>query len=170
MSNQIPNDVPNLHYESWARLSEYAARNGKTLDAPLGWGNEGLVYSTTMKTAIKSYRHANLFENERNVYLRLQDRQVLFVRQFAVPQLVSFDNSLNVLEMSIVSPPFILDFAGAYLDRKPPFDEEQWADWEQEKKEQFEDRWPEVDLAISSFKRFGIHLNDIKPGNVEFAD
>ncbi len=90
--------------------------------------------------------------------------------RFAVPVIRAFNDRLLVVEMSIVSPPFILDFAGAYLDKRPPFDEEQWAEWEKEKIEQFEHRWPEVRQAMAYFRRHGIYLNDIKPGNVEFGD
>ena len=90
--------------------------------------------------------------------------------QFRIPHIVGYNDDLRVVEMSIVSPPFILDFAGAYLDKRPPFDEEQWAEWEKDKIEQFEDRWPEVRRAMSFFRRHGIYLNDIKPGNVEFGD
>jgi hypothetical protein len=72
--------------------------------------------------------------------------------------------------MTIVSPPFILDFAGAYLDKRPPFDDEQLQEWEEQKMEQFEDRWPIVRSALSFFKGHGIYLNDVKPGNVTFGD
>jgi hypothetical protein len=136
----------------------------------LGWEYEGLVYATDSKTAIKVYRHLSLYENERNVYRRLAERDVQSVQQFSFPRLVASDDELWVVEMSIVSPPFILDFAGAYLDRKPPFDAEQVEAWEEEKADQFEDRWPEVRSAISCFEAYGIYLNDVKPGNVMFSE
>jgi hypothetical protein len=71
--------------------------------------------------------------------------------------------------MSIVSPPFILDFAGAYLDKRPPFDAEQLAEWDRDKMEQFEGRWREVRSALAHLQGCGIYLNDVKPGNVEFS-
>jgi hypothetical protein len=43
-------------------------------------------------------------------------------------------------------------------------------EWEEQKIEQFEDRWPIVRSALSSFKGHGIYLNDVKPGNVTFDD
>lgn len=170
MSTRLPSGIPEIHLGSWERLSEYVVKTGRTVEKRLGWGQEGLVFSTTAKTALKSYIHPELYANERNVYLRLQEREMNSAGNFAVPMLVGFDDSLRVLEMSVVSPPFILDFAGAYLDRKPPFDDEQWEEWEELKIEQFEDHWPEVRLAMSTFKRHGIYLNDVKPGNVTFPD
>jgi hypothetical protein len=170
MSIPPPIDVPVMHLDSWGRLSEFAVKSGRTLEQQLGWGNEGLVYSTTSKTAIKAYLHQNLFENEKKVYARLTEYSVKNVHGFDVPQFVSASDDLRTLEMSIVSPPFIIDFAGAYLDKRPPFDPEQWEDWEAAKVEQFEDRWPTVRSLISAFVPYGIHLNDVHPGNVMFAE
>jgi hypothetical protein len=146
------------------------ARVGKTLASELGWGYEGLVYATSSKTAIKVYIHENLYQKERDVYLRLREHGVRSVMNFKVPRLVDWTDDLCVVEMTVVSPPFILDFAGAYLDEKPPFDADRMQEWEEEKIEQFEDRWPEVRSAMSCFRRYGIHLNDVKPGNVTFSD
>jgi hypothetical protein len=56
-----------------------------------------------------------------------------------VPQLVHYDDELLAIEMTIVSPPFCLDFGGAYLDRPPDYSPEVWADWEAEKSDLFED-------------------------------
>jgi hypothetical protein len=41
-----------------------------------------------------------------------------------------------VIEMTIVSRPFVLDFAGAYLDSPPEFSAEIWSEWEAEKRDQ----------------------------------
>ncbi len=84
--------------------------------------------------------------------------------------MIANDDELLALEMSIVSPPFILDFAGAYLDQKSPFDNEQLQEWEAERVEIFAKRWPEVRRAYYMFQSFGILLNDLKPGNVSFPD
>jgi hypothetical protein len=92
------------------------------------------------------------------------------VSGFKVPRLVIYDDKLWIVEMTVVSPPFILDFAGAYLDKKPPFAEEQWQQWEEEKAEIFEEKWPQVKSAMSRFRRYGIYLNDVKHGNVMFCD
>jgi hypothetical protein len=170
MNIQPPSDLPSLHHDSWDRLSRYAFRTGRTLTTQLGWGGEGLVYATDARTAIKSYRHASLYENERNVYFRLRERGVTSVLQFAVPRLIAHDDELLALEMSIVSPPFILDFAGAYLDKKSPFDSEVMEEWEAERVELFGRRWSEVRRAYYYFQSFGILLNDLKPGNVSFPN
>lgn len=90
------------------------------------------------------------------------------VRGFAVPRLVRADDELWVIEMTIVKPPFVLDFAGAYLDTPPDYPEEVLDEWRAEKAEQFGDRWPEVQRVVRAFHQWGIYLADVKPGNIEF--
>jgi hypothetical protein len=79
------------------------------------------------------FQHERLFQRERDVYQRLQERHVVRVLGFDVPQLIRFDNDLWVVEMTIVSPPFVLDFAGAYLDQKPDYPPDVLAEWMEEK-------------------------------------
>lgn len=70
--------------------------------------------------------------------------------------------------MTIVERPFVLDFAGAYLDTRPQFPEDVWKEWEAEKREQFEDRWPVVERVLEAFEELGIYLLDVSPGNIGF--
>ena len=88
---------------------------------------------------------------------------------FHVPQLIRADDDLRVIEMTIVTRPYVLDFAGAYLDGRPEFSEEIWAEWESQKREQFGDQWGIVEKVMSAFEGLGIYLVDISPSNVGFA-
>ena len=78
------------------------------------------------------------------------------------------DDALRVIEMTIVKAPFVLDFAGAHLDGRPEFPEESWADWEADKREKFEDRWPEVRRILDAFEELGVYLLDVSPSNITF--
>ena len=71
-------------------------------------------------------------------------------------------------EMTIVQKPFVLDFAAAYLDVRPDFPEEVWAEWEADQREQFEERRPKVRAILDAFEGFGIYLLDVSPANVGF--
>jgi hypothetical protein len=42
--------------------------------------------------------------------------------------------------------------------------------WEEEKREQFEGRWPAVQEILAAFERIGIYLLDVSPGNIGFLD
>jgi len=73
--------------------------------------------------------------------------------------------------MGIVSPPFVLDFAGAYLDARPNYPDEVMLEWRAEKREQFgTHRWSVVQSIMASLARYGIYLADVKPGNITFVD
>ncbi len=73
--------------------------------------------------------------------------------------------------MEIVSPPFVLDFAGAYLDQRPDYPDDVLEEWMEDKRLQFGDeRWDIVQSIMAAFRGFGIHLADVKPGNIMFAD
>lgn len=124
------------------------------------------MLGTSHRTAIKSLVHPILYRQERDVYLRLQELNLSNLRGFEIPRLVDLDDTLQVIEMTIVSPPFVLDFAGAKLDRKPQFEPEIMEEWRREKAEQFEDDWQEVQRLIWAFERFGVYLSDVHPGNV----
>lgn len=64
----------------------------------------------------------------------------------------------------------MLDFAGAYLDIPPEFPEETWAEWEAEKREQFESRWPIVQTVLAALEELDIHMVDVSPSNIAFLD
>ncbi len=157
--------------EALERAKKYAINNGLILGEPLGFGVHGSVWATGPMSAIKvlapGSRH---YATERDIYLRLEENAVNEILGFHVPQLLGFDDELWVIEMSIVRPPFVLDFAGAYLDEKPDFAEDTWAEWEHEKQEQFGRNWPEVRLVLAALERYGIFVSDVSPNNIRFAE
>jgi hypothetical protein len=153
-----------------ARLWQYARRTVCVIEKELGFGFDGIVFSTDRQSALKAFRYEPLYLRERDVYLRLQEHGIVEMSGFKVPRLLGFDDALWIVEMTIVSPPFALDFAGAYLDDKPEFPDDVLHEWLAEKLAQFGDRWPEVRLVMAAFARLGIFLADVKPGNIEFGD
>jgi hypothetical protein len=72
--------------------------------------------------------------------------------------------------MTIVDRPFVLDFAAVYLEKRPEFPPEIWAEWEAEKREQFEDRWPIVLEILNAFEEIGMYLTDVSPANISFPN
>lgn len=56
------------------------------------------------------------------------------------------------------------------IHREPEFPEEIWADWETARSEQFGERWDEVKWVLSELEDLGIHLFDVNPGNLRFAE
>ena len=123
----VPNDVEQ-------RAQQY--RNLKKVDFQswLGTGTQGIVFALEdplqlRHFAVKFHQREIAYEREKHVYLRLQELDITDVHGHEVPQLLGYDDGLLAIEMTVVSPPFSLDFGGAYLDRPPDYSPEVWADW-----------------------------------------
>lgn len=157
-----------------ARAVTYAGREGLVVGNALGRGVHGIVVkafsqSGTGSSAIKVHEREFTYVCERDVYLRLEMNGVKEVLGHHVPQLIDFDDKLWLIRMTIVSRPFVLDFAGAYLDSPPDYPEEVLTQWRQEKREQFEDKWPKVQAVLRGLQRYGVYMADVNPGNVGFV-
>ena len=157
------------------RAQRYAERYALVVREPLGFGVHGIVlvaecHHQAGRSAIKVHERGTSYSRERDVYLRLRDREVTDIRGCRVPRLMRYDDELWVIEMDVVDRPFVLDFAGAYLDSPPDYPEETLAEWRSEKQEQFGDRWPEVERILWSLERYGVYLSDVTPGNVALGD
>jgi hypothetical protein len=151
----------------------YAAPRNLQLAERLGFGIHGIVYVTEIKTkpgkrAIKALREQEFFERELEAYQLLHDAGVSKLLGFHVPQLIDFDEALMVIEMTVVTRPFVLDFAGAYVGGLPEFSEEIWDEWERHKKEQFGSRWPTVENVLAELRKFNIYMVDVSPSNIAF--
>ncbi len=144
----------------------------------LGFGEEGCVWRASVpppftETAVKVFDRRSNFQCERDAYLRLRDRQVTHLNDFSVPSLVDHDDELLVVEMTIVQPPFVLDFGKVYIDRRPPYvnDIEVMTEAETKCIELFEGarRWKKVQRALWKLEALGIWYVDPNPRNVQFG-
>lgn len=92
-----------------------------------------------------------------------------FIRGHAVPVLCDTEDSLCVIEMEIVEPPYILDFAKATIDVPPDFPPEVMREWLHRKSQDFGPHWPAVVAIMDELRnRYGVHLTDLNPGNIAF--
>jgi hypothetical protein len=161
-----------MYSEAIPRAEEYARRRNLSIEKQLGGGIQGVVFSTHEGTAVKALIRPEFYTRERDVYLRLKQRGIDKIAGFNVPRVLDCHDELLVIEMQIVTPPYVVDFASCYLDSPPPYanDPEIMVPWEDAKREQFEERWPTVKRVMSAFEAHGIYLSDIKRGNIEFGD
>jgi hypothetical protein len=153
----------------------YASRYNLQLAERLGHGIHGIVYSAERNhepgnVAVKAHRSKEAYERERDVYLRLRDAEIHTILGFRLPRMIRAEDDLLVIEMSIVVRPFVLDFAGAYLDFLPTFSDEIWSEWEAQKRDQFENRWPKVQAVLGALEELDIYMVDVSPSNIAFAD
>jgi hypothetical protein len=149
----------------------YASQHQLELAERLGFGIHGIIFVAVSKiesgrTAIKVHREYEPYFRERMVYERLKRAGITEILDFDVPQFIRADDDLLVIEMSIVSRPFVLDFAGAYLDAPPDFSDEIWAEWEDGKREQFDVHWPMVQAVLAALEALDIHMVDVSPSNI----
>ncbi len=160
-----------------SRVAQYVDQRKLTVDSCAGAGTQGTVLvcnylsqtnSIEHQVAVKFHEREVAYDREVSIYLRLRDLEIVEVSGHMVPQLVHYDDELLAIEMTIVSPPFCLDFGGAYLDRPPDYSPEVWADWEAEKSDLFEDNWNAVEEILSDFRLLGIYIADVNPGNIRF--
>ncbi len=103
-------------------------------------------------------------------YERLRDVGITHICGLAVPELISADARLMVIEMSIVQPPFLLDFAQTTLDRPRDFSEDVINDWWTRVAEMFGDRFADAREVFQALEEeAGIYYYDLAPRNVNFG-
>ena len=120
--------------------------------------------------AVNFHREERPFERDCRVYQRLREERTTRILGLNVPQLLRIDQEFRAIEMTIVRPPFLLDFADALLDEPPDFSEDVLRQWEEDKAEIFGERWPEVTRILAALQTFGVYLLDINPGNISFPE
>lgn len=143
--------------------------NNTRLSQEIGYGTQGIVFKTAHNTAIKIYDLMDGYLRERDVYKRLKERGIQSIRGMSIPRIEKWEDTLYILEMSIVHVPCVLDFGGAYLDNRPDHmlrDEI----WLQQKAEEFGDNWNEAQAVIRELEyRASIYLADVNTGNIKFS-
>lgn len=135
---------------------------------PLGNGTDGKVWETNRRTAVKALDRESGYWNERDSYLRLKEYGVGKIEGLRVPELIGYDDDLLVVEMEIVSPPCILDFAKTKIDHPPDFSEEVLRDSEEKGQFEFGENWPRVKAILQTLESFQIYYLDPRPANIMF--
>ena len=138
----------------------------------LGSGRDGEVYLTDRNSAVKFFTIEENYFRERAAYERLSRLLITQVAGHAVPLLLQAIDEFLAIEMTVVRPPFLLDFASAYDEMEAPdFSEEVWVEWREQKREEFGDRWSNVDSVLAELTRLtGLVMLNVNPGNIKFAD
>ena len=169
----------NTPNEPISRIHEYAKLHALTLFDEFGHGVHGSVFAAEsqheksaglLQWAVKVHKNVADYRRERDIYLRLQENEVMLIRGCNVPQLLRFDDEFLIIEMTAVQRPFLLDFAGAFLDKAPDFSEEVMADWLVEKRELFGKCWPEVAAILRALEVMGIYYIDVAPRNISLPE
>ena len=153
-------------------VARYAARCGCAFARKLGFGREGDVYTSDRPSAVRFFHTRPPFVRELEVYQVLAEAGIERIVGHAVPKLIRHDDELLTIETSIVTPPFVLDFAGARTEHEAAFydfDEQVTEEHHARLADLYGERWPDVLAVADAFTRLtGYVLMDIKPGNLTF--
>jgi hypothetical protein len=118
----------------------------------VGVGQDGTVWRTAEHTAVKFFDRTERYQRELDVYRLLTSRQIIRIADHHVPQFILSDGDLLVIEMTIVTRPFVLDFAGAKLPHEvPDFGDEIMAEHYDHLRELFGDRWTTLCMSRKCF-------------------
>jgi hypothetical protein len=149
----------------------FCERHGLAQLERIGFGIHGIVFlveSNDGVSVIKALRDFIPYQREKDTYQRLEHHHVLDILGFRVPRLLNANDDLQVLQMSLVSAPHVLDFAASFLDEPPEFSSETWAEWERKNEEQFDSDWPIARKILSELESLGIFMLDPSPSNIRF--
>lgn len=155
------------------RARQYGTENILVIDfsARFGYGTDGCVWRTADNTAVKAFNSEPSYRRERNCYQRLTDRGIQEIDGCRIPSFRGHSDELLIIEMGVVSVPYILDFGKAYIDCKPPYDAEQLASWDEELREIWgKKHYKRVRSILAQLQAVGICNLDAKPGNICFDD
>ena len=154
------------HSVLYACARKYVSQMRKRLRIirSLGFGQDGHVWATNQRTAIKAYERLDNYRREVACYQRLAENNIQKIEIFITPKLLGQDEELRVIEMSIVPPPYFLDFGKAHLDQPFDFEAGAYEEWEEDYSSRYEpDQWPIVKQAIAQLQLLGIYYYDAKP-------
>jgi hypothetical protein len=119
--------------------------------------------------AVKIHKNIESFNKELAAYQRLYDHRVQSFMGFAIPTLMTYSSKLQVLEISIVKPPCMLDFAAATVDKPNDFSDEAMEIWWADVADAFGDDFGvAADVFWAMKEEHGIFYWDLKPRNLQF--
>jgi len=165
--NYTPSENTSL---ALAYLYETYGKPGQ-LTKKLGAGIDGTVYYTSHRTVVKVHVRQQSYQKEVEAYERLRDHRVTSILGHAVPELIASHHIFKIVEMTIVTIPFVLDFASSIIDEKIDFESGAMDHWYRQKRDDFGTNWPKA-IAIYNFlwERYGIFYHDLTPKNCCFVN
>jgi hypothetical protein len=152
----------------------YAARSGRTiLDDDLGAGIDGIVVLIgsdvhPVSSVLKLHFEEGAYRRERDAYLHFQEIHLDRICGCEVPRLIAFDDDDLAIEMTVVHPPFVLDFAQTFLFFPPDFPADVWEATYEKWREQFGDDWGKASAILDAFEAMDVYMLDPNPSNFRF--
>jgi hypothetical protein len=155
-------------YELRSNALKYAQEFIGTSDPleSLGWGVSGFVFlAPDLLSAIKVHHNQEGHAAELKAYHLLRQHRITSLFGLTVPKLRRFDSARRLIEIDVVSPPYLLDFAGVkFVD--PEFSEDTVTDIQEMISERF-GRNAYVAYAVQhELLKIGMYYLDLRPSNL----
>jgi hypothetical protein len=159
---------------SQSPFDNYLTRNKLLILGLLGTGKDGDVLKTDRTSALKKLRTLELYRRELRAYKLLDELSIAELEGFSLPRLLGYDEEALLIEMTIVTPPYLLDFASTHDEVEMEFlafTDEIWAEREQHWADVFGDQWPRVRTLRNTFLRLtGLTYLDPSKNNVRLPE
>jgi hypothetical protein len=139
-----------------AYAHEVAQRFFRTRSAlkRLGGGVSGFVFlSPDLRTAAKVHHGEEGYTTELYVYKQLARLGIRSIRGLTIPRMRGYSTALRIIQMDVVRPPFLLDFAGVLLN-PPDFSDDVQEDWHRRIAERF---GPNASVAYEVYDALAKH-------------
>jgi len=136
----------------------------------LGSGTDGEVYIVNGPSAVKVHYDRHRFLNELHAYQVLSRIGLEHIGEFRIPVFRQYDDQLLIIEMSVVKPPYLIDFGKATIGKGQDWSDEHMAYWWEQVEDKFEN-----DFAVASqifeqlVRRTNIYQWDLNPSNLNFG-
>jgi hypothetical protein len=148
------------------RRDDYCADRSLQIKDIMGFGVDAFVWQLVDDNILKVFRNEYKYQRERDVYHRLRQKSLYRIQGFAIPLLEDFDDETFVLEISFVTPPYILDFAACTLDTPPAGFDPDDAEWTGEQSRKFGRDWPDIRRLLDALRQYGIYYTDVHTQNI----
>lgn len=130
----------------------------------LGWGITGYVFSpTTFPSAIKVHRSFDSYATEVRAYDALRRLRLTTLLGLTIPKVQNTSDDLRI--MDLVTPPFLLDFAGVRFS-PPDFPPDTIAEWHKDIEFRFGRNAWMAHSVYHALAKHGLYYIDFRPSNM----
>jgi hypothetical protein len=159
-------DIVSIRPAAMAAAQQYIGTSEALTE--LGWGVSGIVFaSPLLKTAIKVHHRPESFQTELRAYEFLKRIRLTTLHGLTIPRLRGHDERRQLIEIDLVRPPYLLDFAGVRFE-DPQFSADTLADIHETIRLRFGNRASVAYAVYDSLRKLGMYYLDLRPGNLNF--
>lgn len=157
-------DIQSLRSAALAKAQSFIGTTDTLVS--LGWGVSGFVFlSPDAMTAVKVHHFEAGHAAEVKAYQWLRQQRITQILGVTVPKLRAVDSDRMLIQMDVVCPPFLLDFAGVKFT-DPGFPPDTIAENSRMIEERFGPNAPLAFAIQAELRKLGMFYLDMRPDNL----